>query len=154
MKDATRRQRPPAFTGQSLRTWLLLGLVATLLGAATGIGYFTFGAIFGPLSDATAVVIGLSLIPVALGLHGLFRPSEADLSRLTRLIGVGGLSLLALGSIVLVLFNAGFDWLPRLLGLPAQFLGIFIQGLWLALVGGGSSHFEPECSAAGWAGRR
>lgn len=115
--------------------WLLIALVSMLLGAVTGIGFFAVGGIFAPLSDAASVMIGLSLIPVALGLDRLFHPFEPRLSRRAMRTGVAGLSLFAAGGLLLVLYHTLFGWLPEALAFGVQFLGILIQGIWLVMVG-------------------
>jgi hypothetical protein len=122
-------------TRRKLRTWLAAALVMTLLGAATGMLYFAAGGIFAPVSDAVAAIMGLTQLPVALGLHSLFRPSEPRLSRRARLLGLTGLGIMIAGSVVLVFSGLGFDALPGPPAFATQVVGIFIQGAWLCMIG-------------------
>jgi hypothetical protein len=118
----------------SVRKWLLWGLVAYVLGVVTGIGYFTIGGIFALLSDATSVMMGLTMIPVVLGLAKMFESDNPGFARNTRLVGLTSFSLLMLGGLILVFFYF-IRSLPGGFGLGMQFTGIFLQGIWLILLG-------------------
>jgi hypothetical protein len=119
---------------ESVRKWLLLGLGAYGFGVLTGIGYFSVGGIFALLSDAASVMMGLTMIPVVMGLAKLFNERKPGLSQITRLVGLAGFSLLTLGGLILVFFYF-MRTLPGGFGLGMQFFGIFLQGVWLILVG-------------------
>jgi hypothetical protein len=118
----------------TVRKWLVWGLVAYLFGVATGIGYFTIGGIFALLSDMSSVMMGLTMIPVVLGLAKLFDSEKSGLARNARRVGLAGFTLLALGGFVLSLFYF-IQSLPGSIALGAQFAGIFLQGIWLIMVG-------------------
>jgi hypothetical protein len=119
---------------ETVRGWLLWALVAYLLGVITGAGYFTVGGVFALLSDLASVFMGLTMIPVVLGLERIFQPTNPRLNRNTRLVGLTGFSLLTTGGLILVLFYF-FNSLPGAVGLGAQFAGVFLQGTWLILIG-------------------
>jgi hypothetical protein len=118
----------------SIRRWLLLGLGAYGFGVLTGIGYFTIGGIFALLSDAASVAMGLTMIPVVLGLAKIFERQNPEFSKIARLIGLTSFSLMSLGGAILVIFYF-LRTFPGGFGLGIQFAGIFLQGIYLMLVG-------------------
>lgn len=135
----------------NIRFWLLAAATATVAGLAMGIGYFSAGGVFGPLSDATTPMIGGSLIPVALWLHRRLKPAAPRLSTLAVGIGLVGLTLLSLGGLLLLLFDLTGDLFRSDLALGSQFLGIFVQGVWLVLVGVLKLRSDDFSSGLGWA---
>jgi hypothetical protein len=118
----------------SIRRWLLMGLGAYGFGVLTGIGYFTIGGIFALLSDAASIAMAVTMIPVVLGLAKIFERHNKEFSKIARLVGLTGFTLLGTGGAILVLFYF-LRTLPGGLGLGMQFAGIFLQGIWLMLVG-------------------
>jgi hypothetical protein len=115
--------------------WLLLAMVAMILGAITGVGFFAVGGIFTPLSDTVAVIIGLALIPVVLGLGRIFRPHKPRFSFNTMAIGIIGLGLFSTGAFFLVLHHTIFGGIPETAAFGMQFFGIFLKSIWLFMLG-------------------
>ncbi len=126
--------------GRSLDTAVSYGwksaygfLVVTLVSYALGAMFFIEGGIYGPLSDAAALLVGLFMLPLVWVLHLLTH--EHDWSRETMWLGVGSVALVSVGSLGLLIgdllslgaVGGGF------LGL--QFLGIVLEGVWLLAVG-------------------
>jgi hypothetical protein len=118
-----------------LRAFLLAGIVAMVLGAVTGAGFFIVGGIFGPISDSASMLIAFTLIPVAVGLDQLFGRNDERRSRIARNIGLTGLGFFALGGFGLVLHAIVFQWIPAGVMLGVQFFGILLQGIWLIMIG-------------------
>lgn len=136
--------------GSSIRKWLLLGLGAYGFGVLTGIGYFTIGGVFALLSDAASIAMALTMIPVVLGLAKIFERQNKEFSKIARLVGLTGFTLLGTGGAILVLFYF-LRTLPGGFGLGMQFAGIFLQGIWLMLVGiqaQKTGMFSPKVSRA------
>jgi hypothetical protein len=90
--------------------WLLFCVVAMILGGVTGSAYYIIGGIMGPVSDAVAFIIGITLIPVTLGIYHQLQHAHQQLSTWARIIGLIGHSLIALSGLALVfsyiLFNS------------------------------------------------
>lgn len=110
-------------------------LGATLLAVVLGVGFFIYGGIFAPLSDAGGLLVGALLAPLVWGLYLLNRGD--DLNRSVFLLGVVTVLGICLGSIGLIvmyllsltseIYGAGF--------LSVQFLGWLLLGFWLLGVG-------------------
>jgi hypothetical protein len=136
---------------ESVRKWLLLGLIAYIAGVITGAGYFTIGGVFALLSDLASLFMGLTMIPVVLGLAKVFEPGKSDFAKTTRLVGLLGFSLLTIGGTILSFFY----FVPTLaggFGLALQFFGIFLQGIWLILTGLLALQTKAFSRRAAWAG--
>lgn len=136
---------------QTLRKWLLLALIATLLGVVTGSLYFSYQGIWAPISDASGMLIGITLIPCALGMHRylVMKTNQQSLSMLTMIVGLVGFILFTLAGAALILFY--FDeTLPGLLALNIQFGGGGLQGVWLILLGLISLQTKVFTKTAGW----
>lgn len=110
-------------------------LVATLLAVVLGIGFFTYGGIFAPLSDAGGLLVGVLLAPLVWGLHLLNRDDGLDRSVfLLGVVTVLGICLGSIGLIVMYLLSLN----PEIYGsgfLGVQFLGWLLLGFWLLGVG-------------------
>lgn len=107
-------------------------LVVTLASFALGAMFFIEGGIYGPLSDAAALLVGALMAPLVWVLHLLTR-SHAR-SREILWLGFGSVTLASLGSFGLLvgdLFALGIV-AGGFLGM--QFLGIVLEGLWLLSV--------------------
>jgi hypothetical protein len=118
----------------TVRRWLLWGLVAYLMGVVTGTGYFTIGGVFALLSDLASVLMGLTMIPVVLGLTKMFNYGNPSLAQNAKWIGLIGFSLLTMGGTILSFFYF-IRAFPGGFGLGMQFAGIFLQAVWLIMVG-------------------
>ncbi|MFP5332684.1 MAG: hypothetical protein ACLGHX_10050 [Acidimicrobiia bacterium] len=77
-----------------------VALWGTVAGAVLGVGYFTVGGIFAPLSDLAAGVIGVGLMPVVLHLHRRGGRSGVDGVAATGLAAAAGMITSSLGLIV------------------------------------------------------
>ncbi len=121
-----------------LSRWLALAVGAMLLGAAAGAGFFMWGGVMAAVSDATGALIGLTLVPVALGVHRHLGRADPGLSTTARTVGVTGHVIFAAGGLLLVGAYLARDWMPDGFGAAAfggQLLGIAVEGAWLVLVG-------------------
>jgi hypothetical protein len=123
-----------------LNRWLILSVIAMILGGVTGIGYFTIGGIMAPVSDTTAFIIGVTLIPVTLGIYHQLRHADRQLSLWARTTGLIGHSLFALSGLALVFSYFAFDETGNALSFESvsfgvQLLGVSLEGVWLLMVG-------------------
>jgi hypothetical protein len=123
-----------------LSRWLILSVIAMIVGGVTGIGYFTIGGIMAPISDTFAFLIGVTLIPVTLGIHHQLQSAHRQLSVWARAIGLIGHALFALSGLGLVFsyFAAQGNSNPLSFGSVSfgiQLLGVFLEGGWLLMVG-------------------
>jgi hypothetical protein len=123
-----------------LDRWLVLSVVAMILGSVTGIGYFTIGGIMAPVSDAAAFIIGVTLIPVTLGIYRRLYHADQPLSSWARTIGLIGHSLFALSGVALVFSYFAFNGTSSSpsfgsVSFGIQLLGVSLEGVWLLMVG-------------------
>jgi hypothetical protein len=135
----------------SIRKWLMYGLAAYLTGVITGVGYFTIGGVFALLSDLASVAMGLTMIPVVLGLAKIFARKKPETAKTFRILGLTGFALLTTGGGILSFFYF-FQVLPGGFGLGLQFIGIFLQGIWLILTGVLAIQTGAFSRKAAWAG--
>jgi len=127
----------PDFSGDiiRLRRWLMFMALLTLLGAFTGVGYFVYGNVFGPVSDLVSVLLGFSLYPLVSEFYRIGPEAQTGIKLTEFIIGTVAVILMIAGSAVLVLYGMGLDQLPAGIALGLQFTAIFFQGVWLILVG-------------------
>jgi hypothetical protein len=123
-----------------LSRWLILAVIAMILGGVMGIGYFTIGGIMAPISDSSAFIIGVTLIPVTLGIHRQLCHTHRQLSLWARTIGLIGHSLFALSGLALVFSYFAFQGNSNPLSFGRvsfgiQLLGVFLEGAWLLMIG-------------------
>ncbi len=142
---------PAADARQSVRKWLLWALGAYIAGVITGSAYFMVEGVFALISDLTAVLMGVTMIPVVIGLSRIFESLGIRQVGIMRAVGLTGFTLLALGGLVLVGFYFNRS-LPGGIALAAQFAGIFLQGVWLILVGWIMLKGGFPARKAAWAG--
>ena len=131
---------PTGNGSDQLSRWLVLSVIAMILGGIAGIGYFTIGGIMAPISDSAAFIIGVTLIPVTLGIHRQLCHTHRQLSLWTRTIGLIGHSLFALSGLALVFsyFAFGEPSNPLSFGSVSfgiQLLGVILEGVWLLMIG-------------------
>jgi hypothetical protein len=131
---------PTGNGSDQLSRWLILAVIAMILGGVTGIGYFTIGGIMAPISDASAFIIGVTLIPVTLGIHHQLHHADRRLSSWARTIGVIGHSLFALSGLALVFAYFAFHRTSNPLSFGSvsfgiQLLGVLLEGAWLLMIG-------------------
>ena len=110
-------------------------LSAMVLTIPLGIGFFVYGGIFGPLSDAGGLLVGLLLAPLIWTIYQLYEEVEYNRAVFSLgLVAVVGISLGSLGLVVMNLLSmAAETYGPLFLGV--QFLGWILLGGWL--LGGG-----------------
>lgn len=110
-------------------------LGAMAISLVLGIGYFTYEGVFGPLSDAGGLLVGVLLAPLVWAMYLLHR--DEDFNRVVFAIGVVTLLGICLGSLGLVVqYLLSLD--PELYGagfLGIQFVGWLLLGFWLLGVG-------------------
>ena len=131
---------PTGNGSDQLSRWLILSVIAMILGGVTGIGYFTIGGIMAPISDAAAFIIGVTLIPVTLGIHHQLHNAHRQMSLWARTIGLIGHSLFALSGLALVFSYFAFAGAPNSLSFGSvsfgiQLLGVFLEGARLLMIG-------------------
>ena len=119
--------------------WLLFSVIAMILGGVTGIAYYAIEGIMGPVSDAVAFIIGITLIPVTLGIYHQLRHAHQQLSTWARIIGLIGHALIALSGLALVfsyiLFNSASNPLSlESVSFSIQLAGALLEGVWLLMV--------------------
>lgn len=143
-------------TRGSVRTWTLMALVAFLLSLVLWVGFLTVGGIFFTLSDGIALFMAAAMAPVMVGYDTLLRPSAGRLSRAAMWIGVSGMTLAGVGSILLLADEVAHEFVPAGGGLGMQFVGFGLEGVWFVMVGVMASRaglFSPRvgraCSLAG-----
>lgn len=119
----------------SIRTWVLVTLVAFLLSLVAYGGFMTAGGIWFTISDALGLALAGSMIPVMIGFDSLLRPAHGDTSRVAKWIGVCGMALAGVGSIVLLTSEVSHEFLPAGGGLGMQFVGFGLEGVWFMMLG-------------------
>ena len=126
-------------TSNRLNLWLMLSVIAMILGGVTGFAYYSIGGVMGPVSDAVAFIIGATLIPVTLGIYHQFRYTHQQLSLWARIIGIIGHSLIALSGLALVFSYIVIDSASNSLSLESvsfsiQLAGALLEGAWLLMI--------------------
>jgi hypothetical protein len=114
-----------------------LSALATALGAVFFLVGFVFLrlAVFGPLSDLTAILVAGGLAPVMWVLY-LTHRADAPVASLAALgSGLTGFTLIAAGSIAHILRELGAPAPAPDLALGVQYVGTGLAGIWLLLVG-------------------
>lgn len=119
----------PAYAWKAV--YALLG--ATLLSVVLGIGFFTYGGIFGPLSDVGGLLVAILLAPVVISLYRV--TASHEWSSAVSVVGLLAVVATAVGSLGLVVaYLLGTQPLGfALLGI--QFVGWILLGVWLIGIG-------------------
>ncbi|MGA7270910.1 MAG: hypothetical protein WB239_07540 [Acidimicrobiia bacterium] len=123
-----------------LRTWTLATLVTFLLSLVAFVAFMSLGDAFVTLSDSISLLLAVAIVPVVNGLDTLLAPAATPLSRLIRWTGLIGAGLVGAGSIVLL--AADLTSLSGTGGLPMQYIGYALIGVWIVI----SSGFLPRSS--------
>lgn len=108
---------------------------ATILAVALGIGYFTYGGVFGPLSDAGGLLVAVFLAPLVWSMFLLYQGERY--TRGVSLLGAAAILGIGLGSIGLIL-GSMLPSIQAILGggfLGIQFIGWLLLGGWMLGVG-------------------
>lgn len=110
-------------------------LAAMALTIPPGIGFFVYGGVFGPLSDAGALLVGLLLAPLVWSLYVLYGEGLGNGAVFgLGVTAVGGICLGSSGLVIMYLLSLS----PEVYGvtlLGVQFLGWILLGFWLFAVG-------------------
>ena len=110
-------------------------LAAMVITIPVGVGFLVYGGVFGPLSDAGALLVGLLLAPLVWSIYLLY--GDIDRNGAVFGIGVATVAGICLGSLGLVAMNLlsipSETYGGTLLGV--QFLGWILLGFWLLGVG-------------------
>lgn len=116
-----------------------------------GVGFFSYGGIFAPLSDAGGLLVGLLLAPLVWGMYLLNR--DDGFNRSVFLPGVMTVLGICLGSTgLIVMYVLSLD--PAISGagfLRIQFAGWLLLGAWLLGVGGLGLRNETGERRVSWA---
>lgn len=108
-------------------------LVATLASYALGAMFFIEGGVYAPLSDASALLVGVLMAPLVWVLYLLSR--DHDGSRAVMWLGFGSVAFASLGALGLLIGDLFALGAIAGVFLGLQFLGIILEGLWLLTVG-------------------
>lgn len=106
-------------------------LAAMILTIPFGVGFFLYEGVFALLSDASALLVGLLLVPLAWGMYLLHR--DDPLNRTVFGVGVVAVAGICIGGFGLVVrYLLALE--PEIYGatfLGVQFLGWLLLGVWL-----------------------
>lgn len=126
-------------------------LVATLLAVTLGIGFFTYGGIFAPLSDAGGLLVGVLLAPLVWTMYLLYRGERFNHAVFS--VGVVVSIGISIGSIgLMVVYLLSLD--PEIYGtgfLGVQFLGWLLLGFWLLSIGALGFRNDTVRTRVSWA---
>lgn len=123
-------------TRQSIRLWTALSLATFLLSLVLWVGFMTAGGVFFVLSDAVALLMAATMIPVMVGYDRIFRPGFGTRSAVSRWVGVVGMTVAAVGSLVLLTAEVTHEYVAGIDGLGLQLIGFGLEGVWFLLVPG------------------
>lgn len=122
-------------TVDSIRTWVLVTVVAFILSLVAYAGFMTAGGVWFTISDALGLFLAGSMIPVMIGFDALLRPAHGLTSRIAKWVGVSGMVIAGVGSIVLLTSEVSHEFVPAGGGLGMQFVGFGLEGVWFLLLG-------------------
>ena len=130
-RATSRRPTIPSYAWKSTYGVLVAGVISVVL----GMGFFTYGGIFAPLSNIGGLVVGLLLVPLVWVIQRLNGGVRGN--RLVFFVGLTAATGIILGSIGLVaLYPLSFSVDTYAVGfLAVQFLGWLLLGVWLLGVG-------------------
>ncbi len=120
---------------ETVRTWTLVALVMFLLNLVAYAGFSVAGGVWFTVSDALGFGLAASMVPVMVGMDRMVRPKVGDASQTARIIGVTGMIVAMVGSIVLLTSEVSHEFVPAGGGLGMQFVGFGLEGVWFLLVG-------------------
>lgn len=118
------------------RPIVLAVLIAMLLTIGLGIGFFAFGGIFAPLSDAGAVLVAILLAPIVELLSRTHR--DRGRVRAVRWVGFTSIFAIVVGSVGLIVQDVVVPDPEQTVSaalLGVQFIGWILLGIWLLGVG-------------------
>jgi hypothetical protein len=123
-----RRKKGFLFTRSFVGWSAYLSAAANILGFITLVAFFAVGDPFGVINDLTTVILALSMVPLAFGLHELHRRTAPRLSLGAFAIGVIAMAAAAVLSALLVLGLVELG-----LTLVATPVAFGVIGVWLML---------------------
>ncbi len=123
-----------AGTREQIRTWSLVALVVFVLSLVAYAGFTTVGGIWFTISDALGLALAAAMIPVVIGLDTLARPVVGDISRTARWVGLAAMTIVIIGSIVLLTSEVSHEFVPAGGGLGMQFVGFGLEGVWFLML--------------------
>lgn len=123
-----------------LSRWLLLNVIVMLLGAVTGIGYYTIGGIMAPISDFFAFLIAITFVVICISIFKMYSPELPGISGWTMFTGITGHILFGLSGLALVISYVFSEHIPQFwnfgkVSFSFQLVAIAIEGVWLLMVG-------------------
>jgi hypothetical protein len=119
---------------EQIRTWSLVALVVFVLSLVAYAGFTTVGGIWFTISDALALGLAAVMMPVMTGLDALLRPVVGNVSRTARWVGLAAMTIVIIGSIVLLTSEVSHEFVPAGGGLGMQFVGFGLEGVWFLLL--------------------
>jgi hypothetical protein len=133
-----------------------LGATGVMYGA--GLGFLieqaqtgTSDGTWAVLSDVSAALFGLSLVPLVGGVAAELNRAGSGAGRQARTVGLVAAGLVTGGSVWLVAGASGLVPDAGGVGLPVQLLGLGVLGVWLVLTGTQSLRTRRWGRVAGWA---
>jgi hypothetical protein len=103
-----------------------IGLVFLIaLYVSFAIGATSQGLVFGWINDVSAIVWGLLMLPLAVGLHVLLRPNAPTLSGLAMFIGIGAILAIIVLQSLLVVGVMTFEHQVGLVSIAFLFLAVW-----------------------------
>ena len=119
---------------EQVQTWGLLTLVVFVLTLVAYVGFTTVGGVWFTISDALALGLAAAMMPVMAGLDVLLRPVVGNISRTTRWVGMAAMTVIIVGSIVLLTSEVSHEFVPAGGGLGMQFVGFGLEGVWFLML--------------------
>jgi hypothetical protein len=138
------------------RRHLITTLVATVAMYGVGVGFLVeqgqgdHGA-WAHLSDAAALLFGLSLVPVVVGVSDELDRGDERLSRTDRVVGLIAAGCVGAGAAWLLVAAFGLLPVEGWAGLLVQLIGMTLVGVWLLLVGTRTLRTGRWSRVVGWA---
>lgn len=120
---------------ETIRTWGIVALVAFLVSLIAYAGFMTAGGVWFTISDASGLLLAGSMIPVMIAFDAPLRYKHGTTSRIARWIGVTGMVVAGVGSIVLLTSEVSHEFVPAGGGLGMQFVGFGLEGVWFLMIG-------------------
>lgn len=136
-----------AGTREQIRTWGLVTLVIFVLSLVAYVGFTVVGGVWFTISDALALGLAAAMMPVMAGLDTLLRPVVGNNSRTALWVGMAAMTMVIVGSIVLLTSEVSHEFVPAGGGLGMQFVGFGLEGVWflmLARIGGRAELFSTR----------
>ena len=122
----------------------LVAAAATVIGAITIVLFFSRGGLWGPLNDASSVVLMLALIPVAILIAAIESETATTLVLAPTAIGIVAMAITAILQALLVARRVTFEQTKR----PVLLLGAVV-GLWYLSVAAFAGHTALD-GLLGW----